>query len=63
MLNTAPVLRVLRPKITPAAMVRRQVEVAASIAITTATLGLTCWAAYLDAWGRVMFPGERRDGR
>ena len=63
MINTPPLQRILRPKVTPAAMVRRHVEVSAEIAITTATLGLTCWAAYLDAWGRVMFPGERRDGQ
>lgn len=53
-------MRALKPKITPAALVRRHVEAATNVAATTFSLGLTWWAAYWDAWGRVMWPGERK---
>lgn len=56
-------MRALRPKITPEAAARMFLRHTTGIAVTTATLGLVWWQAYLQVWTDVMFPEGARNGQ
>ena len=49
-------MRALRPKITPQAAGRMYLQHMTGIAVTTGTLGMLWWQAYLQTWTDVMFP-------